>query len=144
MLVISSFIAIAHAALGVFVSDTPAWLAAKGRHSEALAVSRSLQGVKDAEALESASTSPERVGNDSEIHTSLLPEPQSPEVLIRPSSLVPPTETVGISGLLAKPDLRRAVLIVSTAMIAQQGSGINAGQSPVYLLLRWHARHSGC
>jgi MFS family permease len=141
VLVISSFLAIAHAVLGVFVSDTPAWLAAKGRHSEALAVSRSLHGAKDAEAVSSAPTSSGRVENDSEVHTSLLPEPQSPEVPIPPSSLVPSTETVGILGLLAKPDLRRAVLIVSAAMIAQQGSGINAGQSPTFhCMTRRHSR----
>ena len=139
MLAISSFLAIVHAVLGVFVTDTPAWLAAKGRHSDALTVSRSLDCAKDIEVMPSASSG--GLENDSEVHTSLLSEPESPEAPVGSSSLVPP-ETVGILRLLAKPDLRRAVLIVSAAMIAQQGSGINAGQSSLHhplgrIVLKW-------
>jgi MFS transporter, SP family, solute carrier family 2 (facilitated glucose transporter), member 3 len=122
VLVVSSLIAIVHAATGIFVSDTPAWLAAKGRHSDASAVSRSLHGGECIEADPDASMRP----SDSEVHTSLLPRPDTHKASIEPSSLVPPTETVGILGLLAEHDLRRALLIVSAAMIAQQGSGINA------------------
>jgi len=123
VLVVSSLIAIVHAAMGIFVSDTPAWLAAKGRHTDASAVSRSLHGGECIEADPDASMRP----SDSEVHTSLLP---------KPASLVPPTETVGILGLLGEHDLRRALLIVSAAMIAQQGSGINAGQFSPHSLLR--------
>lgn len=125
------------------MSDTPAWLAAKGRHSDALAASRALHGTKDGDdvmtpAATSGRSSPARLHNDEEARTALLSDPESPEVSIRPTSLVPPTESVGLVELLTKADLRRALLIVSTAMIAQQGSGINAGEWLFSLCLRWH------
>lgn len=133
VLVVSSILAVFHAILGVFVSDTPAWLAAKGRHSDALAASRALHGAKDAEAVPTTSasgrSSPTRPENDSDVRTALLSEPDSPEVSMRPTSLVPPTESVGVLKLMTNTDLRHALFIVSTAMLAQQGSGINAGTS---------------
>lgn len=134
VLVISSILAVIHAILGIFVSDTPAWLAAKGRHSDALAASRALHGSKDAEAVPtsrpvSGRSSPVRLDNDADTRTALLSDAESPDGSMRPTSLVPPTESVGLVELLTKADLRRALLIVSTAMIAQQGSGINAGAS---------------
>ncbi|KAF8303086.1 general substrate transporter [Clavulina sp. PMI_390] len=131
----SALLGVAHAALGVFVNDTPAWLAAKGRHSEAESVSRTLHGLKDGESLPSSSqhasgrSTPARIDTDAEVRAALLApssdEPESPE-LMRPSSLVPPTESVGVLELITTPDLRRALFIVSLAMIAQQFSGINA------------------
>lgn len=130
--VVSSLLAIVHIGLGLFVSDTPAWLAAKGRHSEAQAVSVSLYGPKDAETSgigASGRNSPNHLGEaDSDARTALLEEPQSPDVPLRgTSSLVPPTESIGLVSLLSKVELRRPLLIVSAAMLAQQGSGINAG-----------------
>lgn len=127
-----------HLASGLLVSDTPAWLAAKGRHSDAEAVSRKLHGPGYAAAkadAEAASAGARRSSSavlddadDIDVRTALLADPEEPEQQSS-SSLVPPTESVGIVALLKAPDLRRAVFITSVAMIAQQGSGINAGKN---------------
>lgn len=134
VLVLSSLLAVIHISLGLFVSDTPAWLAAKGRHSEAQAVSNSLYGPKDTEVLSNGAS-----GRDSPIRddvgaatdrTPLLDDPRSLDGSLRGiSSRVPPAESIGIVSLLAKAELRRPLLIVSLSMLAQQGSGINAGKS---------------
>lgn len=134
VMVASSLLAIAHAALAIFVYDTPAWLAAKGRHPEAVAASRRLHGKRGDSSTTSNDTERNAADDD---RSALLPNPDRPASPPAQSS-----ESLNIASLLRKPDLLNAVLIVGFAMLAQQGSGINAGKPSfagyLLLLLRVH------
>jgi MFS family permease len=119
---ISSCLGVVHAATGMFIHDTPAWLSAKGRHSEALRVSSLLKGSKDIPvAHHYADTEQDSAHDDRNSDlASLLPHQPA-----EPTS----SEPLNAISLIRRPDLRQAVLIVLFAMLAQQGSGINAGLS---------------
>lgn len=118
VMVISSALALIHAAFSIFVHDTPAWLSAKGRQPEAVHVSRRLHG-KRLDSTTLPTDSEQAVDDDRSSLLSRHERPASP-----PSQ---PSESLSITALLGRQDLLNAVFIVSFAMLAQQGSGINAG-----------------
>ena len=153
VLVISAVLAIVQCLTVVLISETPAWLTAKGRHTQAVEVSRRLWGRHYSEVdPSSAPSTPRRSRNSSHIRgkredgsSRTLTEDEEQQGLLgneddgdatnphlpvhhpTTSSVVGPTESITILELLRRKELRRPVLVVALAMISQQGSGINAG-----------------
>lgn len=115
--IITTIISLLQILLSVFMPiDTPAWLAAQGRHTDAISTSHVLWNSKDS----ARGHDEEEEGEEGAL---LRPDPTSPSA----PSAVPSTEPITIGKLLTKKELRRPVLVVAFVMLAQQGSGINAG-----------------
>jgi MFS transporter, SP family, solute carrier family 2 (facilitated glucose transporter), member 3 len=133
VLVASTLLAILQIATAIFISDTPAWLAAQGRHTDALIVSRKLWGIEESPGR-SRTPSRHRRSDSDDAARSLLSDggrdhDDTDSPTLPTPSTVPPSEPIGILQMLKRRELRRAVYVVVLAMLVQQGSGINAGVS---------------
>ncbi|KAF8321442.1 major facilitator superfamily domain-containing protein [Cantharellus anzutake] len=151
VLIVSAILAIVQCFAVVFISDTPAWLAAKGRDIQAVEVSRKLWGPNYVEPgpsptpPASSSSTPHwsrnssrtrddsaRILRDDAEQQGLLSEDEADGGGVprhdprETSSTIGPTEPITVLELLKRKELRRPVAIVALSMIAQQGSGINA------------------
>ena len=152
VLVVSAVLAVVQCLTVVFISETPTWLTAKGRHTQAIEASRRLwgccyTGINSSSApstpRRSRNSSRTRGKRDGDSSRTLTEDSEQQGLLsdeddedgapvqssVRPAvtSVVDPTEPITILELIKRKELRRPVAIVALAMISQQGSGINAG-----------------
>lgn len=109
--VFSSVLAILQVLLGTRMPESPAWLAAQNRKAEARTVSAKLWRTAEGDGLSNS--------------RSIYDEDDVEEALLRQTEPLPshsqPPATIG--HCFRTPELRRPLLIVSLAMLAQQLSG---------------------
>ena len=109
--VVSSVLAIVQVLLGTRMVESPSWLAANDRKVEARAVSAKLWKTTDGEGLPSG----RGMYDDDDVEEALLRQTEPLPSQTQPSA------TIG--QCFRTPELRRPLLIVSLAMLAQQLSG---------------------
>jgi MFS transporter, SP family, solute carrier family 2 (facilitated glucose transporter), member 3 len=109
--VVGTVLSVLQFILGTRMVESPAWLAANDRRTEAKAVTARLWRISDGDAVYGG----RGMYDDDDIEETLLRHPQP-----LPTQDQPPA-TIG--QCLRKPELRRPLLIVSLAMTTQQVCG---------------------